>query len=1587
MHFAVNAPFYSFQTRNFSVLHSEFIRDISRIINSSTAKAASNYAAIVSAVSMVERAGDSIGFLKLCETASTRTLSVAGFSQTDHLAVVRGEDALTCATTGSIEGAPCDASDVTLFELNVDATPPEGYQAAVARPVTSFFDEPARYYLLKPRKKGDSVAVGNAEALTGFIPYQLGTGQDACVEVPLIPAAEQVAKEALEPSPQNCGQSRTTCAGGSFDDRIPLEDELASDGDNIESSWKHYLAIAKAAAVESDRLGDEYVNSIIGSLSRDEEEDLRRIAREDRVAAELDAVQEICGTDIDPSSLLQALGMDSEGRLQAGDGSTGQPCTDPLPDGSYCLNGVLVRDWTDFLQSNDPDVQKLAVCLNDFENVTYAHMGDRTLCAWETPNGLCADNPDNLPCPTLEEDCEVPVGATRKELDDKLGFFSTRDTLGPPPTEDACDALRSIRERNATTEADVQAELDTIRKAGVFDKIGILPASRAISTKLAFGDYVSVKIGSEEYTTGSTAGGPSSTWPCGDSGIEDCSSSHSLFCWHASSCGDAAVRSTANRRLYRAALAALVIGDPSGEPRIEVPMYFSTAYPEVPGISGPKTRWALDSVTGQQFPFGEYSTEHLRHFEASALPPGFVLSSIEPNWINDAHEYYPYKLGELPYVAPEYEGQPIGRFGFVRLPLLGTRHVPNDLWEGLSLYSGDKRGSLLTLLLGGVSTNWTDDWLYSKRDEGAGTWVSSSDKQIGLPSYFSPTTPILEMHPARDRQAILDGLELLCASALKSSNVRTCNLDNAPELSSLGDLDRLGAHLQCMGDGIVRDSVYTVLKDLPRVALEPLVSQGNDSSGGEYAVAVSQLRTALLDIATSGPNIGRTMRTFGQDQKGLRATMAIYDLQSRMEDVKFDAEQASAIAQCASGGGASTFGSAAGLNLGETWRQAVSCMNAFAQVGFAEQLRNLGNETNEQQRQVAIADFNKRFTDHVTSLELEDIKLRAAFESAARQIVVISNLKQRARRSLSKAIWYATQQSEATAALNTGFDRKRDTARVRYEAAHQNAKRLSFLARRAVEQRIGASLDSMTNDLPLVDAPATWANSICATSGIDYSDVTGADGNSKKNYADSYIGDYVSKLENVVESYRLEKNFHEGTDSTLISLRDDIFGTKATCEVDSVNLLARPLDFDHPQMERNLVDPSWYVEGCAWEDVSDGSGNVVGRTSANCIDVVDAPDLDGDGHPDRMSPFDASLGQLRPVEGRTLRFGGPGHCDEGEPGCGYQESARLVQRLALSPGRYRFSFYVRDAGSLTAADYAQLLTVSGDGVAPLHTDSVPASAPGWNRVYVLFQVTQAAQVEVGIASSVSGARITDEMFIAGPQLDRVQLDVTDFQAEAARPAPLQIPDDNGKVVQASCPDQYGTTFRSVVWDYGCEKLCPTGYATSCPGSAVDQCYWEASFQLGQRAWEKEPGFGQGGFARGNFNYRIEDIGVNFVGQNLRDCSNSDSPDACYSNAYLPFSLYHVGPFYVRNYEGNDFEALLFDGKIEHARGLAAGRYLGNPLSSGDQQLLTPYIRQEFRGRPLDGMFRIRIWDEEGVDFNKLEDVQLMINYRYWTRNN
>jgi hypothetical protein len=58
-----------------------------------------------------------------------------------------------------------------------------------------------------------------------------------------------------------------------------------------------------------------------------------------------------------------------------------------------------------------------------------------------------------------------------------------------------------------------------------------------------------------------------------------------------------------------------------------------------------------------------------------------------------------------------------------------------------------------------------------------------------------------------------------------------------------------------------------------------------------------------------------------------------------------------------------------------------------------------------------------------------------------------------------------------------------------------------------------------------------------------------------------------------------------------------------------------------------------------------------------------------------------------------------------------------------------------------------------------------------------------------------------------------------------------------------------------------------------------------------------------------------------------------------------------------------------------------------PNSSNDQQLLSqPGIQHvEFGGRPLDGTYRLTIHSSPDLNWSALEDIQLVINYEYWSQ--
>jgi len=70
---------------------------------------------------------------------------------------------------------------------------------------------------------------------------------------------------------------------------------------------------------------------------------------------------------------------------------------------------------------------------------------------------------------------------------------------------------------------------------------------------------------------------------------------------------------------------------------------------------------------------------------------------------------------------------------------------------------------------------------------------------------------------------------------------------------------------------------------------------------------------------------------------------------------------------------------------------AATCVNSLAQIHFADKLRDLNDVATEAQREIAVADFNKRFNDHVAALETASIAVSEAFEQVRRQLGIIED--------------------------------------------------------------------------------------------------------------------------------------------------------------------------------------------------------------------------------------------------------------------------------------------------------------------------------------------------------------------------------------------------------------------------------------------------------------------------------------------------------------------------------------------------------------------------------------------------------------------
>lgn len=775
-------------------------------------------------------------------------------------------------------------------------------------------------------------------------------------------------------------------------------------------------------------------------------------------------------------------------------------------------------------------------------------------------------------------------------------------------------------------------------------------------------------------------------------------------------------------------------------------------------------------------------------------------------------------------------------------------------------------------------------------------------------------------------------------------------------------------HSKYVGSGSLRGTHGTLLLELEK-ALEQVVD------GWVQATAlVAQMRDAI-ETARVGIELQQV-----QEETEL-AQLAI---QSSQNSIALVNSVASMVAACSP---ASSFGGTPGVSINTG-----AC--AAGIVASQQTALELDSQSIQIDKLKALAQDGKvlAVTQTLTTLHEQSVTLQTQLALAlgsirtgtadamahAHQIV---ESEQRARYEVAKgsgADFLVNDNGEPLFfPVNTVNRRLYDVTKLRYERALRAAKYYSYMARIAIEQRIGRRFDTISEPVGVLEPPAQWVNDVCNLVGIDYGELRDCelpDGGDPSeclhdkeiiaDFADQYVGDYVAKLEQFVEYYNVQYPSHEGDDVALLSLRDDFLSGKGACSVTSPNQLYFAADLRGSKTFSELGGDllrGWSKGPC---DAAD-----------KCL-VVDSAFAMSSGsnavEPAEPGVF-AGVTWLHEVTGPDA---GPAPADA-EP----DWPRSVVQTLSLDAGRYVLSWWdqARAPDGAALADQQTAVTYRV-GVYSSMKALVPGSAfvekpfvdpggqGGWSeRRSVAFDVETAGSYAVVIGAS-AGAEL------GSVAISNVQLELTHGDDS---PGPYVGTLWSRSHIEQPCP----TAGVGELRDAFVHRCDPTG------------CFQELDVPLAIDTVALAAGQStlEGKLAAGNFNYRHLTVAVNLVGTSVHDCG-ADSNVSCYGSGYLEYTLDHDAfDVPVASWSGNvtNLESQHFNfgqAHVNHAKALAAERYLTLPLGSADQTLVQqPEVQKvELRGRPLDGFYRLRIWDSPDLQWSNVEDVQILLNYRYWS---
>ena len=1515
-------------------------------------------------------------------------------------------EGLACLLEGNIGGVVCDIDDFVVASTNtigvgddISGSPFEfSVQTSFNRPPLSI--QGPIYHVALERKKTRQLLFTFDYSVLSATPVAFPIGGTLLDDV----------SELVDRDPEQCGDPTTHCTGLPTNLVPPLENELTSDSDLYETSWRHYLNLATAAANEADQLGQQLV-----------EEGLQMDMKAEEAAR---ALEEICG-----------------GVVNVGD---------------------VTGDGTDLLEYFSSSDASLANCLpSKDDTIPMVSIGPK-LCLWkfkdenfdwcECPSGVSGCPP----CPLVKfanETCEDVISRLElddtdfelKDIDDSLNLIDTIEKREEKISSgNDLAIIREMRVRAAGNGGKItQNDWDNLTKmsGSWFNKKFFLNLVSTVHLNAdPFYHYTLYVNNNPRWSTYKAKNGfneldqsfsncPSQIpWHLYDSidnpqiNCEYCNYqenqqrsynvclSGTYTNWNEAEFLSGAVQA---RIIWGSRLndilktASLLAGLPGG-----------FTYPKS-GSRGSSKGHPMNSLPNIGFPY--YSIDLGSSENAVYDEDGRVCIGLgENDYYIPSVESLPADYGQniISYLYPDSNDLYLSRFAIGsslnRCSRSESIHFDdyvrhdgaqfeNDLYTStLTLWNNNHiygvRGRLMNNRIPGFMMGNSDirDAKCSSIVVGGNTGAGSENGSLGKFRMHATQNVGELVDMCIDNDRLWDALEFAAYIAEEIEPACDDVKDLAEEksfLNSEDDLYKVSAYIRCAADELREKIQRTVFYNMPKKVIDARKNSGSGQySGlqGEILNVHLEIDSALVELSSAVNSIPDILYSMNQQIKAttlaIKATSITGKISKLQTKIAMWETTIKLIDSLKTGiEGAIGFYKKPGVE---------TIVNAFLGFGYTaiySRVLQLQHDISSLQSQATENEIDIHLNSLATELGKNLSQLRTTLDTLKIKANQVNQALERLRGLRNKAEVLAARAtlagSDAAGRVyptNTVMRRRYNTTRIRYENALERAKKLAFIARRAIEFRLGEDLTEMTQDMTLVDAPSAWVEDLCTVTGMDYSAIR-EESDPMTDYSGQFIGDYVKKLSDVVESYSFDFPFHDSEDVAVISLRDDIKTSVGTCLMESHNYLVFSGDLGYGE---ELDDESVF----GWK-----------RSLSEC-----APTTDTVMHPDEVCTWvrkdpttylkgtdnqtiDASSvieGDWVPTEilNATMVMDATGFFVENAEGVMVAQARTsgskymgFVQQTTqvLSSGDWMLSLWYKPLiesipgkVEIYNANWQLMTTV------PLSGDEGP-----WRKAYVPFNLSAAGVVHVQIHASAEDAEV--------PNTGAGAVEVWGIQLESLTPEmclpngcitrEYQATDARRLVHVAGCIDTTGSSFRQQ-FRRGCSCL----NSNPCTNQSPDiQCYYETDFVLNLADIESGKYLTSDAIAVGNYNYRHGSIAANIVGSQILSCPEGGSYQ-CQANGYLPYTLYHDGEVSIRNHGGWTEDFSMNQARIEHGKALAAEVVVTNPLSSQHQSLLSGFDKKEFRGRPLQGQYTLRIWETPGLQWQNLEDIQLIWRYTYWT---